>query len=159
MVKGATVRNVTLVSPTLTATTTENKNVNLGAVIGSCGSGANNVVENCHVISPNVSSSSTSSENYVGAIIGNIYDKNTTVTNCYYYGGNATAAYGFKYYAATVTRVGRAHKVTLGDGVTGVSPAATAAENGFVYRERELLPRGSHADTRQQSFRRLRPRL
>ncbi len=108
MVRGATVRNVTLVSPTLTATTTQDYNVRIGAVIGSCDNGANNVVENCHVISPNVSSSSTSNINYVGAIIGDIHDTNTTVTNCYYYGGNATAAYGFKENGAPVTNVGRA---------------------------------------------------
>ena len=140
-VKGASVRNVTLVSPTLTATKTGNYNVRLGAVIGTCDGGANNVVENCHVISPNVSSSSTSSQNYVGAIIGCIWDTNTTVTNCYYYGGNATAAYGYKQNGAPVTNVGRAHKVILGDGVT-VSPAATAAENGFVYDSKSYYREG-----------------
>ena len=117
VVKGATVSNVILLSPTVTATMTKNFSVDLGALIGMCGSGSSNRVENCHVVNPTVSSSSTSSDNYVGAIIGNIWYKNTTATNCYYY-GNANAAYGNNPNGATVTNVCAAHLVTPADGVT-----------------------------------------
>ena len=141
-VRGTTIRNITLVSPTVTATTTAELSVELGALIGICDGGDNIVIENCHVVSPNVSSSSTSSKNYVGAIIGDIYSPKSTVTNCYYYGGNATAAYGINQDGAPVTRVGRAHKVILGSGVTGVSPTATAAENGFVYDSKTYYREG-----------------
>ena len=130
MVKGATVRNVILLSPTAKATTTLNNDVSLGALIGRCGSGSNNRVENCHVVNPTVSSSSTSSRNYVGAIIGNIWDTNNTVTNCYYYGGNANAAYGNNPNGATVSNVCAAHLVTPADGVTIQTPMA--AELGFT---------------------------
>ncbi len=118
VVKGATVSNVILLSPTVTATMTKNFSVDLGALIGMCGSGSSNRVENCHVVNPTVSSSSTSSDNYVGAIIGNIWYKNTTATNCYYYDGNANAAYGNNPNGATVTNVCAAHLVTPADGVT-----------------------------------------
>ena len=130
MVKGATVRNVILLSPTAKATTTLNNDVSLGALIGRCGSGSNNRVENCHVVNPTVSSSSTSSRNYVGAIIGNIWDTNNTVTNCYYYGGNANAAYGNNPNGATVSNVCAAHRITPADGVTIQTPMA--ADFGFT---------------------------
>jgi hypothetical protein len=129
VVKGATVRNVILLSPNVNATTTSNS-VSLGALIGTCDSGSSNLVENCHVVNPTVSSSSTSSKNYVGAIIGNIWGGNTTVTNCYYYGGNANAAYGYNENGATVTRVCPAHRVTPADGVTIQTPMT--ADLGFT---------------------------
>ena len=129
VVSGATVRNVILLSPNVKATPTSNNSVSLGALIGSCDM-ASNRVENCHVVNPTVSSSSTHSWNYVGAIIGNIWDPNTTVTNCYYYGGNANAAYGNNPNGATVTRVCAAHRVTPADGVTIQTPMA--ADFGFT---------------------------
>ncbi len=128
-VRGATVRNVILLSPNVKATTTnEIYNVKLGALIGKCSSGSSNLVENCHVVNPTVSSSATGS-NYVGAIIGYIWDTNTTATNCYYYDGNATAACGFIENGATVTNVCAAHLVTPADGV--IIQTAMAADLGF----------------------------
>ena len=130
VVQGATVRNVILLSPTAKATTTINFSVDLGALIGRCGSGSSNLVENCHVVNPTVSSSSTHSENYVGAIIGNIYNTNTTATNCYYYGGNATAACGYIEGGAPVTRVCAAHLVTPADASVTIQ-TAMADDLGF----------------------------
>ena len=129
-VRGATVRNVILLSPTAKATTTVNSSVSLGALIGTCGTASSNLVENCHVVNPTVSSSSTDSKNYVGAIIGNIWSRNTTATNCYYYGGNATAACGYIENGAPVTNVCAAHLVTPADGVTIQTPMA--ADLGFT---------------------------
>ena len=130
-VKGATVRNVILLSPTAKATTTIDFSVDLGALIGRCASGSSNLVENCHVVNPTVSSSSTYSKNYVGAIIGNIWNTNTTATNCYYYGGNANAACGYIENGAPVTRVCAAHLVTPADASVTIQ-TAMADELGFT---------------------------
>ena len=128
-VRGGTVRNVILLNPNVKATTTINFSVDLGALIGVCDV-FSNLVENCHVVNPTVSSSSTSSKNYVGAIIGDIWGTNTTVTNCYYYGGNANAACGYIASGAPVTNVCPAHLVTPADGVT--IQTQMAADLGFT---------------------------
>ncbi|MBR1520308.1 MAG: hypothetical protein IJ635_03625 [Bacteroidaceae bacterium] len=131
-ISGATVRNVLLVSPT--ATTTVNDYVNLDALIGYCGSGeTNNTVENCVVVSPTLSSSGTGSNNYVGAIIGRIWGV-TNVTNCYYYDNTHDyATVGYYDSDGHLTNVARARRITLGSGVTAVSPAASDPANGFQY--------------------------
>ena len=135
LINGATVRNVLLVSPTATATTTgSGYSVSLGALIGQCGnSGGTNTVENCVVVSPTVSSSSTASDNNVGAIIGKIWGV-TNVTNCYYYdNAHDYATVGWYDSDGHLTNVARARRITLGSGITAVSPAVSDPANGFQY--------------------------
>ncbi|MBQ9664840.1 MAG: hypothetical protein IJV33_00010 [Bacteroidaceae bacterium] len=138
LIKGATVRNVLLVSPTATATTTgSGYEVSLGALVGYCGSDGTNTVENCVVVSPTLSSNANGSDNYVGAIIGQIWGNTTTVRNCYYYDNAhdyATVGYrGGNNNYGTLTNVARARRITLGSGITAVSPAASDPANGFQY--------------------------
>ena len=115
MIKDATIRNIVLVSPTVGAVNPGGNEVCLGALIGVCDKiSGTNTVDNCHVISPTLTVSGTSSgTNNIGAIIGEIYNK-TTVTNCYYY-SNATeyAAIGKYDSDATLTNVARVYQLTL----------------------------------------------
>ena len=134
---GATLRGITLISPTITATRVGDYDVYLGAVVGSIdGSGSRCVVENCYVVNPTLSSSSTSSYNYVGAIFGRIFRNKATVTNCYFYDAAAAthnyAAYGTKE-QGTVTNVSAAHLVTLASNVTATPAIGTDGANGFSY--------------------------
>ena len=117
MIKDATIRNIVLVSPTVGAVNPGVNEVCLGALIGVCDKiSGTNTVDNCHVISPTLTVSGTSSgTNNIGAIIGEIYNT-TTVTNCYYY-SNATeyAAIGKYDSDATLTNVARVYQLTLND--------------------------------------------
>jgi hypothetical protein len=125
--EAAHLHDITLVSPTVTAATTL-LNIDLGAVVGAC-DGNKPVVENCHVINPTVSATS-SGKKHVGAIIGDILSNNATVTNCYFYDSNTDhnyAAYGNKAYNATVTIVGRAYAVNI------LSSGVEATGNGFTH--------------------------
>ena len=141
VIKGATVRNVILISPSVRATISDNTSTDLGALIGCCGSGGTNTVENCHVVSPTLTIDYPSSEKYLGAIIGQIYNTNTTVRNCYYYDNVHDYALVGTNDDGTLTRVARARKVTLGSGVT-VSPAASDPANGFVYNNESYYREG-----------------
>ena len=72
-----------------------------------------------------------------GALIGKL-DKGTAM-NCYAYGTGDLIE--VQQGNPTVTNVGRARKVTPGDGVT-VSPAATDIANGFVYNNENYYREG-----------------
>ncbi|MBO4800403.1 MAG: leucine-rich repeat protein [Bacteroidaceae bacterium] len=126
-----TVQNCLVVNPTVSATASSNDN-RVGILFGSL---SNATVQNCFVINPNVSGTGTS---YVGAICGYAYNGGSnyhcTLTNVYYY-NSSLGAIGFNNNSdfASLTRVGRARKVTLGSGMANVSPVATEPANGFVY--------------------------
>ena len=79
---------------------------------------------NCVVINSTV----TGSRGNKGAIIG--LNDNSTLRNLYLYGDNQNRAVG---YGGSGTNVGRARKVTIGSGISSVTPAATDMANGFVY--------------------------
>ena len=134
-VKGATVRNVVLVSPTVRATDGGNKSTDVAALIGvSNGNKLKpNTIENCHVINPTLTIDYPGSEKHLGVIVGYIWNEKTTVSNCYYYDNtNDYAVVGWNWNGGNVTRVARARKVTLGEGVS-VRQSASEPENGFVY--------------------------
>lgn len=133
-VSSGTVRNVILVSPTVTITT-DAESIFVGTIAGDC---AKATIENCHVINPTVSATgNVYSTKSIGALIGYL-DKivsitnntNNYVTNCYYYGGNQSNAIGLTDANSTVTRVSAAHLVNLGNNVT--IQTAMADELGFT---------------------------
>ena len=134
-VMGATVRNVVLVSPTVRARDGGNKSTDVAALIG-CSDGNKlkpNTIENCHVINPTLTIDYPGSEKHLGAIVGYIWNSKTTVSNCYYYDNtNDYAVVGWNWNGGSVTRVARARKVTLGEGVS-VRQSTSEPENGFVY--------------------------
>ena len=138
----ATVKNVVLVNPSVTATDSDNHAAHVGTVVGFCLQGT--IVDNCMVINPTVNAYGTNKG--TGAIVGALWYETNTMTNCYFYDSNA----GHNYTAfpnnpigSTVTRVARARKVTAGDGVTAVSPAdASDPANGFVYNKESYYREG-----------------
>ena len=87
------------------------------------------------MVNPTVSSSY--SNGHIGAIVGycnNSSSYRSKLTNLYTHGTNlAVVGQNDNSSYSTVTNVSHAHLITHGSGITGVSPAATAAENGFVY--------------------------
>ena len=133
MIKDATIRNIVLVSPTVGAVNPGGHEVCLGALIGVCDKiSGTNTVYNCHVISPTLTVSGTSSgTNNIGAIIGEIYNK-TTVTNCYYY-SNATeyAAIGKYDSDATLTNVARVYQLTLNNCTAATADLTVGSVNYY----------------------------
>ena len=130
-VENGTVRNVRLVNPTVSI---DRISTYSGALIGyTFGSGV--TVENCVVINPTVQGDG----GYKGAIIGHNYNGNSTLRNLYFYGGNQNSAVG---YGGSGTNVGRARKVTIGSGISSVTPAATDMVNGFVYNNERYYREG-----------------
>ena len=159
---GATVKNVRLVSPSVTSS--YNSGTYVAALIADA---QQSTVQNCLVVNPNVSATSSSSDNEVGALIGSL--SNATVQNCFvinptvsgagtnavgvicgsahsggntifctlnnvYYYNSSLPVYGSHTGGVMhLTNVGPARKVTLGSGMASVSPAATEPANGFVY--------------------------
>ena len=136
-----TIENCLIVSPTVSATTSSTNN-EVGALVGSL---YYVTVQNCFVISPTVSAEGSTQK---GAICGNAYSSSEnyycTLTNVYYYDCSldAIGQHGNSE-ESKLTNVGRAHLITLGSGVTGVSPAATAPENGFVYDSKTYYREGA----------------
>ena len=136
-----TIVNCLIVSPTVSATTSSTSNM-VGALVGllDCAT-----VQNCFVISPTVSAEGSIQK---GAICGYAYSTGEnyycTLTNVYYYDCSldAIGQHGNSE-ESKLTNVGRAHLITLGSGVTGVSPAATAPENGFVYDSKTYYREGA----------------
>ena len=134
-VSSGTVRNVVLVSPTVSNTSTDVSSVFVGTIAGDC---AKATIENCHVINPTVSApGNVYSTKSIGALIGYLDElfsitsiTNNYVTNCYYYGGNQSNAIGHTDANSTVTRVSAAHLVNLGNNVT--IQTAMADELGFT---------------------------
>ena len=133
-VSSGTVRNVVLVSPTVSNTSTDVSSVFVGTIAGDC---AKATIENCHVINPTVSApGNVYSTKSIGALIGYLDElfsitniTNNYVTNCYYYGGNQSNAIGHTDAKSTVTRVSAAHLVNLGNNVT--IQTAMADDLGF----------------------------
>ena len=100
-----TVRNVRLVSPSMTSSSSS---ADVGTISASMSSGS--TVENCLVISPSVSGGGA---DYRGTIVG--YRSDGTCRNCYFYGGNQDNAFGYE--IGTTTNVSRVYKVTLSEGL------------------------------------------
>ena len=98
-VSSGTVRNVVLVSPTVSNTSTALSTIFVGTIAGDC---SHATIENCHVINPTVSApGNVYSTKSIGALIGYLDElfsitsiTNNYVTNCYYYGGNQSNAIG-----------------------------------------------------------------
>ena len=134
-VSSGTVRNVVLVSPTVSNTSTDVSSIFVGTIAGDCSFAT---IENCHVINPTVSApGNVYSTKSIGALIGYLDElfsitsiTNNYVTNCYYYGGNQSNAIGHTDAKSTVTRVSAAHLVNLGNNVT--IQTAMADELGFT---------------------------
>ena len=134
-VSSGTVRNVVLVSPTVSNTSTALSTIFVGTIAGDC---SHATIENCHVINPTVSApGNVYSTKSIGALIGYLDElfsitsiTNNYVTNCYYYGGNQSNAIGHTDANSTVTRVSAAHLVNLGNNVT--IQTAMADELGFT---------------------------
>ena len=116
-VKNGTVKNVRLVSPTVSA---NGQGTSLGSLIGKTN---NATVKNCVVFDPHYGTSGS----YNGAIIGR--NENSALENLYFYGGS----YGSIGEGYSGTNVGRTRKVTIGSGITSVTPAATDIATGFVH--------------------------
>ena len=130
-------KNVRLISPNVTNNYNSSQwNAYAGALAGRT---QNSNVENCFVYNPNVSAPNTSLK-YVGAIVGNL-EISSYLTNTHFY-SNADYAIAGNYDIGSLTNSGRARMVTLGSGVTGVSPDATAADNGFVYDSKSYYREG-----------------
>ena len=135
------IENCLIVSPTVSATTSSTIN-RVGALVGSLDCAT---VQNCFVISPTVSAEGSTQK---GAICGYAYSSSKnyycTLTNVYYYDCSLDAiGWHGNSEDSKLTNVGRAHLITLGSGVTGVSPAATAPENGFVYDSKTYFREGA----------------
>ena len=133
-----TVKNVVLVSPTVSSTLTDVTSVDVGTIAGKCSKAT---IENCHVINPTVSApGNVYGEKHIGALIGNLVSSTTTsistthntVTNCYFYGGNQSDAIGDEDDTSTVTRVSAAHLVTPADASVTIQ-TAMADDLGFTY--------------------------
>ena len=138
-VNKGTVKNVRLISPNVTNNYNSSQwNAYAGALAGRT---QNSNVENCFVYNPNVSAPNTSLK-YVGAIVGYL---EISSYNTHFY-SNADYAIAGYYNIGSLTNSGRARKVTLGSGVTGVSPAinpaATSLDNGFVYDSKTYYREG-----------------
>ena len=128
IVNGGTVRDVILVSPSVTSTYEFNQYHSVGALVGLLTNGS--TVENCHAISSNVNSTGNG-EKYLGTLIG-LTSYNATITNCYYYGSNQNQIIGDVLdNSVTVTRVSAAHLVTPATGVN--IQTEMAADLGFTY--------------------------
>ena len=134
-VSSGTVRNVVLVSPTVSSTSTNVSSIYVGIIAGDC---AKATIENCHVINPTVSATGNGIlAKSIGALIGYLDElfsitsiTNNYVTNCYYYGGNQSNAIGHTDANSTVTRVCAAHLVTPADASVTIQ-TAMADELGF----------------------------
>ena len=135
-VSSGTVRNVVLVSPTVSSTSTNVSSIYVGTIAGDC---AKATIENCHVINPTVSATGNGIlAKSIGALIGYLDElfsitsiTNNYVTNCYYYGGNQSNAIGHTDANSTVTRVCAAHLVTPADASVTIQ-TAMADELGFT---------------------------
>lgn len=128
----ATVKNVVLVNPSVTATDNSNFQSKVGTVAGFCDEGV--TIDNCIVINPTVNVSGTNK--VAGAIVGQLDRNSDTATNCYFYDSNAGHNYdaiGNNEDGATVNNVARAYTLTLGSGVTTSTAAAFTYSNASYY--------------------------
>ena len=125
----ATVKNVVLVSPTVTATNTGNLSANVGTLVSTCND--NSTVDNCIVINPTVSISGT--DKVAGAIVGKLNYSTNSMTNCYFYDSNANHNYSAlgNNSGSTVTNVERVYAITA-DGYT-FTASSTVTVGGTDY--------------------------
>lgn len=126
---GATVKNVVLVNPTVTATNSGPYSADVGALVGSCNSEA--TVDNCIVINPTVTISGTNK--VAGAIVGELYFSTNRMTNCYFYDSDASHSYAAlgNNDGSTVTNVGQVYKITATH--CTVTATATISVDGTDY--------------------------
>ena len=108
-----------------------------GALIGKTD---NATVKNCVVFSPTIGGSVS----YEGSIIGS--NNGSILENLYFYDGSYNAI-GNDY---SGTDAVRARMVTIGSGITSVTPAATDMDNGFVYIDDLYYREGPRADAHHQ---------
>ena len=131
-----TIKNVRLINPSVDLGNVDNSTY-YAALIGRA---YHSTVENCVVYNPNVEGSGGTKR----AIIGVLVDR-CTLQNLYFYEGNCSNAIGNSSYS-TITNVGRACKVTLGSGISSISPTisptATNLTNGFVYKNNSYFREG-----------------
>ncbi len=125
-VKNGTVKNVRLLSPSVSPKLYEAA-LGVGALIGLTD---NATVQNCVIISPSIGLYNYSVNCFVGSIIGK--NNSSLLKNLYYYGSNHNIAVG-RNDDVYSTNVVRARKVTIGSGISSITPTATDMENGFVY--------------------------
>ena len=121
--EGGSIRNVTMVNPSLTCSFSGSGDKRAGGIVGSIRPGT---VMNCNVINP------TLSAGYKGAICGTINGGGwCEVRDCYYYTTGSVGAVGWNGLNLTVTG-GRIYTLTLASGViTSTAPAFTYGGTGY----------------------------
>lgn len=117
-----TVKNVTMVNPDITSTSSLQYRY-AGGVVGNIQPGK---IINCNVINPTLSAA------YTGAICGRIgIYSDTYIKDCYYYASNNMKAVGYNVVEGPVT-ADRAYTMTLDDGIT-TSATPAFSYNGVNY--------------------------
>ena len=121
--EGGSIRNVTMVNPSLTCSFSGSGDKRAGGIVGSIRPGT---IMNCNVINP------TLSAGYKGAICGTINGGGwCEVRDCYYYTTGSVGAVGWNPLNHTVTG-GRAYTLTLASGITtSTAPAFTYGGTGY----------------------------
>ena len=121
--EGGSIRNVTMVNPSLTCSFSGSGDKRAGGIVGSIRPGT---IMNCNVINP------TLSAGYKGAICGTINGGGLCeVRDCYYYTTGSVGAVGWNGLNLTVTG-GRIYTLTLASGViTSTAPAFTYGGTGY----------------------------
>ena len=121
--EGGSIRNVTMVNPSLTCSFSGSGDKRAGGIVGSIRPGT---IMNCNVINP------TLSAGYKGAICGTINGGGwCEVRDCYYYTTGSVGAVGLNPLNQTVTG-GRIYTLTLASGViTSTAPAFTYGGTGY----------------------------
>ena len=77
----ATLSNIFLIQPSVTATTDTGNPVSVGAFAGYTAYAG---IENCHVLQPTLSATGSGTK-HIGAIVGEINEMSNRLTNCFYY--------------------------------------------------------------------------
>ena len=121
--EGGSIRNVTMVNPSLTCSFSGSGDKRAGGIVGSIRPGT---IMNCNVINP------TLSAGYKGAICGTINGGGwCEVRDCYYYTTGSVGAVGWNPLNHTVTG-DRAYTLTLASGITtSTAPAFTYGGTGY----------------------------
>ena len=129
--RGATVKNVVLVNPTVTATNSGPYSADVGALVASCNDNA--TVDNCMVINPTVTISGTNK--VAGAIVGMLYFNTNRLTNSYFYDSNASHSYAAlgSNDGSHVSNVERVYTMTA-TGCTATATATVAAAGTDYYK-------------------------
>ena len=121
--EGGSIRNVTMVNPSLTCSFSGSGDKRAGGIVSSIRPGT---IMNCNVINP------TLRAGYKGAICGTINGGGwCEVRDCYYYTTGSVGAVGLNPLNQTVTG-GRIYTLTLASGVTtSTAPAFTYGGTGY----------------------------